>query len=70
MIISDGSTTLIECPVTIQKPVSLYSDDPTDFSERKYMTIRTEYYLETNGKRRQITKEEAKEFVRNLKSGE
>ncbi len=63
MICSFNGKTLHVENVNIRKPISIWSRDPTDFQIKKYITIRTNYFMEENGEKMQISKEEADAFI-------
>jgi hypothetical protein len=63
MIIKNAGKTLEIRNRVTTKPVSLYSDDPTDFAYKKYMEVGKTYYLDG----REISEEEAKRFLEEVR---
>ena len=58
-ILKFGNDVLRVEQITIRKPVSMWSDDPTDFQYKKYIQTRAEYYLNDVP----ISKEQANEWI-------
>ena len=58
-ILKSGNDTLRAENILMQKPISMYSDDPTDFEYKKYIVTRTDYFLNDEP----ITKEQAEAWV-------
>lgn len=64
MIVSNGKCILHIDRKYIPKPISMYSEDPTDFEYKKYMLIGTDYILEDeSGEIKYLSESEAREMV-------
>jgi hypothetical protein len=44
----------------------MYSNDPTDFSEKKYMTLMTRFFLEEAGDKIEIPEDEARRLLASM----